>query len=147
MNGDEVRVSAKELSDKLNDLGRSYLERKRVWRHREALEKDGYLTPLHDVIFKGKEIHEAYRLGAWMHSRITRSLTLAILLALLPWIVALILAWPRVIWWAIPSEFACLMLIGWPVSGWSRIDDDLNEQFLTWLWSKKIESGSVRRVR
>lgn len=143
IDGEPFQVNVNELREEMIRLGEEYIKKTHVIFHKDTIKKYGYLTPLHDLIFRGTKIHDVYLRGAWTYSRITRALLGALFLALLPWGFALLVEQGDPIsltipMWIIAIEFICLAITSFFVSKWSRNECDLNEQFLTWLYEKKV---------
>lgn len=156
IDGENCEVNIEELRKKLIQLGQVYIKETFVKFNKDTINKYGYLTPLHDLIFMGTKIHDAYYLGAWTYARITRAFLGSMILALIVWIYPFYdrfflcnfensqirLLNPQLLLspaYLIALEFIVLAFISYFVSKWSRKECDINERFLTWLYINKKE--------
>ncbi len=148
LDDEEFNVDRKELNEKIQQLGKEYVKQTHVCFNRDIIMKNGYLTPLHDLIFQNSKTHDRYYRGAWTYSRITKAFLGSVLLAAIPWFGASLYYYifslnfsVHVPEYLIIAEFLILMVISYFVSEWSRREVDINEQLLTWLYEQKLRQN------
>ena len=147
--GRSVDVRITDLRDELKELGGDYIKKnpllRKGGRARASVEEYGLLGPLHDILFEGSKTHARYQQTGWLHSYTTLALLLALVLAILPWGIASLFNNFALAPTIIIPEFILAAGLGFLVQRLTRFDSDLNERFLTWLFTKRSWNGGTAR--